>query len=71
MASTRALDRANSFPEVENPDEDFRVSPGETRDELVADYLRTCERACTCVADCELDDVVTTRGVPRSTCGRF
>lgn len=47
-------------PADKNPDEDFQVGPGETREGLVADYLRTCERARAYVAAGDLDDVVTT-----------
>lgn len=41
-------------------DADFRVGPDETADELVGQYLRTCERARAVVAAGRLDDVVTT-----------
>jgi uncharacterized damage-inducible protein DinB len=48
------------FPSDGGPDADFRVSPEETADVLVGQYLRTCERARAVVAAGELDDVVTT-----------
>jgi uncharacterized damage-inducible protein DinB len=44
----------------DDPDAEFRVDPGETADALVAQYLRTCERARAVVASGKLDDVVTT-----------
>lgn len=48
------------YPTDDGPDAEFRAGPGETVDDLVGQYLRTCERARAVVAAGGLDDVVKT-----------
>lgn len=54
------LPEPDLFPADGDPDAEFRVGPEETADDLVGQYLRTCERARAVVAAGGLDDVVTT-----------
>ncbi|MBM7786328.1 DinB family protein [Tenggerimyces flavus] len=54
------LPEPDLFPTDGEPDADFRIGPDEKVDELVGQYLRTCERARALVAAGGLDDVATT-----------
>ncbi len=47
-------------PDLFSADAEFSIGPDEAADDLVAQYLRTCERARAIVATGGLDDVVTT-----------
>lgn len=47
-------------PYGDDPEEDFRVGPDDKADALIAEYLRTCDRARAVVSGMELDDVVST-----------